>query len=70
MISLIVIAFLIAGFQAIHGLTPFSSITDGLIPLLLMAEHGLNGNTGTVVNTVVPTTTIATTTVEDITPQV
>lgn len=45
MVSLIVIAFLISGLQAIHGLTPFSSLTDSLAILFLALEHGLNGNT-------------------------
>lgn len=46
MIGLILVIFLIAGLQAIHGLTPFGQLTDNLALLLTMAEHALNGNTG------------------------
>ncbi len=45
-ISLIVIIFLLAGIQAVHGMTPFDEKLDMLATLLLAAEHMLEGKFG------------------------
>lgn len=43
-VGLIVVAFIVAGLQSIHGMTPFDSIIDGIIPILLAVEHYAAGN--------------------------
>ena len=47
-IGLLVVMFIVAGAQAIHGMTGFDSAIDAVIPILLIAEHALAGNSGSV----------------------
>lgn len=45
MIVLIGVTFLIAGVQAIHGMTPLTERLDILIPVLTFIQHMAGGNT-------------------------
>lgn len=46
-IGLLGITFVVAGLQALHGLTGFDAKVDMVLPLLLLAEHALAGNSWT-----------------------
>lgn len=43
-IALLAIAFIVAGLQAIHGLTTVDVKIDMILPILLLIEHALAGN--------------------------
>lgn len=44
MIGGLAIVFIIGGFQALHGIAGWSAWIDMILPVLLVAEHALNGN--------------------------
>lgn len=43
--GMIIFAFVIAGIQAIHGMTKFDAIIDAILPILIGIEHSTGGNT-------------------------
>ena len=45
MIALIALTFVVAGLQAIHGLTSFDKWIDLILPLATFAEHAIGGKT-------------------------
>jgi hypothetical protein len=45
MIAGLVLVFVVAGLQAIHGMTTFNSTIDVIMPALLFLEHMNGGNT-------------------------
>ncbi len=42
---MVAIAFVVAGLQAIHGMTKFDAIIDAIVPVLIGLEHSTGGNT-------------------------
>ena len=45
MYGLLALTFIVAGLQALHGMTQFDSTIDLVLPILLVLEHGLAGKT-------------------------
>lgn len=45
MYGLLAITFIVAGLQALHGMTPFDSIIDMVLPVLVILEHSFSGKT-------------------------
>ncbi len=43
--GMVAIAFVVAGLQAIHGMTKFDAIIDAIVPVLIGLEHSTGGNT-------------------------
>jgi len=41
------VLFIVGGLQMLHGQVQFSGYIDGILPVLLMVEHFLLGNTST-----------------------